>query len=134
MRSCNSGGKRGGESSRLNALINQVTNPTTKGDFMLRLEVIAEVGQPTYKTVAKITDWDNYGKSRTYFKVDAYRDSDGRLHHTNEYGYYDNKAKKYVATNKYNDMEDSKIFTMSGSSMPDDKLRNALKNIIKKKG
>lgn len=90
----NSGGKR--VNNKVNKLVNRVTNPTTKDDFIARLKVIGEVGEPSYKTVVKTTDWNNYGKSRTYLKIDAYRESDGKYHHSMDYGYYDNNTKSYV--------------------------------------
>ena len=80
--------------------VDSVMNPTTKTEFVEKLEVLAEIGQAGYETVAKTTEWEKYGKSRTYLKVDAYRESDGRFHHSFDYGYFDNVSGSYVASTR----------------------------------
>ena len=112
--------------------ISRVKNPQTKEDYMLRLDVIAEVGEAGYSTVSSKRDWENYGKSRTYLKIDAYREQDGKYHHSRDYGYYDNVNKKYNPPRNVNNL-DGKIFTVSGAYMSDEQIETALKSIENKK-
>lgn len=123
-------GGRGGSSGGSGASYDRVMNPATKEDFTTRLKVIAAVGQPGYKANISISEWENYGKSRTYFKLNMNRESDGKLHHSQDYGYYDNKAKKYVQTHKYKGLTGT-LYDISGAPMSKSEVTSALKKIKK---
>ena len=61
-----------------------------------------------YEIVVK--DWNNYGKSRTYFSIIETRDN--RRHYKKfDYGYFDNQYEKYFPE-KYNDL--TKNYTLGG--------------------
>ena len=49
-----------------------------------------------YNYRIQTSDWEKYGKSRTYFKIIETRDNSKRRAEY-DYGYYDNKEEKYVA-------------------------------------
>lgn len=66
-----------------------------------------------YQYEISVNDWENYGKSRTYFAIIKKRDC-SKHYSKITYGFYDNKAKKYVA-DKYGDLTQN--FTVSGSRM-----------------
>lgn len=111
--------------------ISSIKSPQTKSDFIARLSVIAELGAPGYNTVASVSDWEKYGKSRTYFKISAYRESDGKYHHEIDFGYYDNVSKTYNPS-RSNSLEGS-VFSASGSKATDKEIAEALKKIKKRK-
>lgn len=119
-----------GASSGISAGYNRVTNPKTKDDYVDRLKVIAANGQPGYTVSVSTSNWENYGKSRTYLKLNMNRESDGRAHHSQDYGYYDNKAQKYVPS-KSHDLSSSNFYSASGSIMSNQEISAALKKIKK---
>lgn len=104
--------------------------PQTKDDFLLRLEAIAEMGQPGYDISVKTSDWENYGKSRTYLKLVIYKDTNGKRHHEMDFGYFDNKNNTYVSTtrNKLTGI----LFNASGSKASDDEINDAIRRIRKR--
>ena len=118
-----------GSSSGIGARYNSVMNPQTKDDFVSKLKVIGAHGQPGYNLSVSTSDWEGYGKSRTYFKIDAYREGDRKLHHSMDYGYYDNRSKKYVASKKYNDLSGNVVYSASGTSLSKADISAALKKI-----
>ena len=124
-------GGRGGSSGGSGASYDKVMNPVTKEDYTTRLKVIAAVGQPRYKTTVSISEWENYGKSRTYFKLNMYREGDGKLHHSQDYGYYDNKAQKYVQTHKYKGLSGKLIDASGNNVLSKSDVTSALKKIKK---
>lgn len=63
--------------ARLNAIIE---NEGTAGGYHYNIEE---------------RDWENYGKSRTYYSIVATRDH-SKYNAKVDYGYYDNQAEKYV--------------------------------------
>ena len=109
----------------------KILEPATKSDYVDKLEVIAEIGQPTYKVETSVRDWQNYGKDRTYLKIEAYRDSDGKYHHEQDYGYYDNIKNKYVPSQSHN--LDRELFTMSGSRPSEKQIDDAIREVKKKR-
>lgn len=110
--------------------LGRLNNPETKADFVFKLDVISEIESATYKYYAKETDWENYGKSRTYFKINAYRRSDGEFHHSKDYGYFDNKSGKYVP-NQYGDLS-WKTLNAGGNSVTEKEILEAIKRVKKK--
>ena len=67
-----------------------------KEQLISKMEKIAEIAKCDgwhYDVIAK--DWNNYGKSRTYFSIVETRDHS--THYKKyDFGYYDNVAEKYV--------------------------------------
>lgn len=108
--------------------INNIQNPITKDDYIARLKVIAEVGVGKYDLKISVREWENYGKNRTYFKINAFRKCDGKFHHDQDYGYFDNINNVYVSTNKYKKL-DGKVFDAAGMSIDEQKITEALKKI-----
>lgn len=77
-----------------------------------RLNTICSASQlpdTDYVRTAKSSDWVNYGKNRTYFKIVETR-TGSKHYKEKEYGYYDNIADEYVPGK--NDLRDN--FTFSG--------------------
>ena len=66
-----------------------------------------------YHYTVCISNWEKYGKSRTYFSIFETREN-SRHNKKISYGYYDNNSKKYVAE-KYNDL--TKNYSVSGKAM-----------------
>ncbi len=60
-----------------------------------------------------ISNWENYGKSRTYFAIFETREN-SKHNKKISYGYYDNQKLIYVPE-KYNNLE--KNFTVGGAMM-----------------
>lgn len=89
--------------SAAKAMITRIKEPTTKQDFIDKMNVMAELGnqQGVYNYKVKTTDWENYGKSRTYLKITETRASDGKPHGERDYGYFDNNSGKYVKSKAY---------------------------------
>ena len=48
-----------------------------------------------YHYRAEVNDWENYGKSRTYFAIIETRDNSKHYSKT-RYGYFDNQTEEYV--------------------------------------
>lgn len=61
-------------------------------------EIVAEENSHDngYHYEAMVKEWENYGKSRTYFSVIETRDN-SKHYKKISYGYFDNIAEKYVA-------------------------------------
>ena len=126
-------GGSGGFSGGVNADYNRVMNPKTIQDYSLKQDVIIEYGNnndATYEYVDASRDWENYGKSRTYFKINVFRRDDGKLHHSIDNGYYDNKANKMVDNAKYSNFTDDKLW-LRGSSLSEKDIKETLKSIRK---
>lgn len=136
MGSCSSGGKNNANlSNSSESLINQmyerVKNPKTREDYILALQVVSSVEDGRYRYEFDASDWNKYGKSRTYFSVDAYRKSDGKHHHMNDYGYFDNVSNTYVPsrTKSLDPGVSKSIYSTSGSALEEEAVRNILKKI-----
>lgn len=87
-----------------------------KQQLIRKLEAIAEEAgshDNGYHYEVSVRDWENYGKSRTYFAI--YETRDGSRHSKKaDYGYFDNQSGKYFPQ-KYGDL--TKDYTFSGASM-----------------
>ena len=69
----------------------------TKQEIIERLNKVCEASQNGRFTIeARVSDWENYGKSRTYFKL-VETSSVTKHYKELDYGYFDNKANVYVA-------------------------------------
>lgn len=77
-----------------------------------RLETIVNAsGNDVYDYEIIVSEWNNYGKSRTYFKIIETRNNS--KHHVERlYGYIDNESGEYVAGK--NDLTEN--FTFNGAS------------------
>lgn len=85
-----------------------------KEELAARLNTIIEKSTRDngYHYEAVIKDWENYGKSRTYYSIIETRD--GSKHYkVKKYGYYDNIKNEYVPE-KYGDLR--KDYTFGGMS------------------
>lgn len=100
-----SGGSKGGGGG-MQKQINAILSPMSREDYIERLKVIAEneYDNTSYNFEVSVRDWENYGKSRTYLKINAYRKGDDKFHHSVDYGYYDNKSNSYSSANKHKDL------------------------------
>lgn len=70
----------------------------TKQEIINRLNIIAEEANSYdngYHYEVIVRDWNNYGKSRTYFSIVETRDN-SKHYVKKDYGYYDNNADEYV--------------------------------------
>lgn len=73
------------------------TVETTKANVYNHLELICANSPDCYNYEIIAKDWENYGKSRTYYTIVC---TDGaRYHREAKYGYYDNIANVYVFSN-----------------------------------
>ncbi len=87
----------------------------TKIELIERLNTIATAiaTAPGYHYEVKVRDWENYGKSRTYFSIAETIDN-SKHYVVRDYGYYDNKADKYVAGK--NNLEGT-LYNFSGARL-----------------
>lgn len=85
----------------------------TKQQLIEKLETIIQksTSDNGYHYEIKINEWNNYGKSRTYFSIVETRDN-SKHYATKKYGYFDNITNKYFPE-KYGNIENN--FTFSGS-------------------
>lgn len=86
----------------------------SKDELIGRLNKIEEADKVGggFNRLAKITEWNNYGKSRTYLKMVETREG-SKHYNEKDYGYYDNTNNLYVP-GKF-DLESSKIYGFSGT-------------------
>lgn len=120
-------GGRGGGSSVSTGKASSILNPTTKQDYLNRLQFISDYGSAGYKSSVSTSEWENYGKSRTYMKINFYRESDGRLHHSIDYGYYDNKANSYVKSSKSPKTLSGNLYSAGGDKLTEKEVKQFLK-------
>lgn len=87
-----------------------------KAQLISKLEALAvEAGSHDngYCYKVSIRNWENCGKSRTYFAIFETRNN-SRHNKKISYGYYDNQSEKYVPE-KYGDL--TKNYAVSGATM-----------------
>lgn len=82
-------------------------------DALLEKETEANSHNNGYAYEAVVSDWEKYGKSRTYFSIIETR-KNSRHYKKISYGFFDNVTGTYMAE-KYNDLK--KNFTVSGARM-----------------
>lgn len=71
---------------------------STKEQLINKLEAIVEEKNSYdngFHYEAVVSDWENYGKSRTYFSIIETRDNSKHYSKT-RYGYFDNQTEEYV--------------------------------------
>ena len=87
----------------------------TKQEIIERLNKVCEASQNAWFTIeARITDWENYGKSRTYFKL--VETSNVTKHYKAlDFGYFDNKKGVYVAGKR--NLEAETVYDFGGNSI-----------------
>lgn len=88
----------------------------TKENLIKRLQIIVN-NSTTYNYCEfeiRQSDWEKYGRNRTYFKIIEKSTDTAKSKHYKEksYGYYDNIANEYIPEKYGNAMND---FTFSGS-------------------
>jgi nucleoid-associated protein YejK len=116
--------------------MSRIGEPTGKQDFIDKLDVMVEASNVINQGVSEyrlsMSDWENYGKSRTYFKV--YESRNGKSRKVSDYGYYDNGAQKYVSPpKKGHDLTSEYVFSISGSELDNTQIANAAREVIKKR-
>ncbi len=87
---------------KMNFSISEALKKVWKGEkdkkkIIEKLEKIADEKEGNgwhYEVV--VSEWNNYGKSRTYFEIEETRDHSKHLT-IMKYGYYDNASSEYVA-------------------------------------
>jgi hypothetical protein len=129
-------GKASGNEKQVNSIMSRIGEPTGKQDFIDKLDVMVEASNVINQGVSEyrlsMSDWENYGKSRTYFKV--YESRNGKSRSVSDYGYYDNGAQKYVPPpKKGHDLTSEYVFSISGSELNDTQIANAAREVIKKR-
>ncbi len=65
-----------------------------------------------YAREARITEWNNYGKSRTYFKL-VETCNTSKHYKEKDFGYFDNINNVYVPRKE--NLESNRIYGMSGT-------------------
>ena len=67
-----------------------------KEQLIKKLEfLVNEAASENWHYNVVVRDWENYGKSRTYFKIVKTREN-SRHYSEYDFGYYDNQTEKYV--------------------------------------
>lgn len=89
-----------------------------KTELIYRLNLIIEksTSDNGYTYRAKIREWKNYGKDRTYFSITAARTYDGRIMKEKSYGYLDNETGEYHPE-RLGDLR--KNYTFGGMNFPE---------------
>ena len=106
-------------SSGLKKAWEEAKNPVIKSEKEILIDRLNEKAAEanshnnSYHYNVYISNWENYGKSRTYFSIYETR-ANSRHSKKISYGYYDNQAEKYIPE-KYNDL--TKNYTVSGMAM-----------------
>ena len=109
----------------------RISNPSTKQDFLDRANFIAEVSENSaYNYDVSVSEWQNYGKDRTYIKLNQYNSSDGSLRQAIDMGYYDNVKNEYVkGRTKNSDSMQGNLWNLQGSQKyTDSDIAEFLKN------
>lgn len=87
----------------------------TKQEIIERLNKVCEASQNARFTIeARITDWENYGKSRTYFKL-VETSSETKHYKALDFGCFDNKKGVYVSGQR--DLEAETVYDFGGNSI-----------------
>ena len=87
----------------------------TKQEIIERLNKVCEASQNDRFTIeARITEWENYGKNRTYFKM-VETSSVTKHYQAIDFGYFDNKKGVYVAGQR--DLEAETVYDFGGNNI-----------------
>lgn len=129
------GSKTSGNEKQVNSMISRIGEPTGKQDFIDKLDIMVEASnanQDASEYRLSTSEWENYGKSRTYFKV--YESRNGRSRSVSDYGYYDNIAQKYVSPKaRGNNLTSGNVYSIRGSKLDNTQIANAAREVIKKR-
>lgn len=90
----------------------------TKAELIKRLEKLvaaSQSGDETFHTEIKINEWENYGKSRTYFSIVRTREN-SRHYEKMDCGYFDNQTETYVA-GKARDLSEDSVYDFGGNNL-----------------
>lgn len=87
----------------------------TKQEIIERLNKVCEASQNGRFTIeARVCDWENYGKSRTYFKL--VETSSATKHYSAlDFGYFDNKKGVYLAGQR--NLEAETVYDFGGNNI-----------------
>ena len=87
----------------------------TKQEIIERLNKVCEASQNgRFKVEARVSDWENYGRSRTYLKL--VETSDVTKHYKElDCGYFDNQKGVYVAGRR--NLEAEKVYDFGGNNI-----------------
>lgn len=87
----------------------------TKQEIIEMLNKVCEASQNERFTIeARVCDWENYGKSRSYLKL--VETSDVTKHYKAlDFGYFDNKKGVYVAGQR--DLEAETVYDFGGNNV-----------------
>ena len=129
------GGRISANSKQVQDTVARIKSPSTKQDFIDKMEVMVELSksQDTYTYSIRTSEWENYGKSRTYLKIAETRASDGKPHGERDYGYYDNKTNTYVKPKSSNNLNGREFYSISGGTVSDDDLAAATAAVLKRR-
>ena len=129
------GGGISANSKQVQDTVARIKSPSTKQDFIDKMEVMVELSksQDTYTYSIRTSEWENYGKSRTYLKIAETRASDGKPHGERDYGYYDNKTNTYVKPKSSNNLNGREFYSISGDTVSDDNLAAATAAVLKRR-
>ncbi|MEY8396203.1 hypothetical protein AALB64_15535 [Lachnospiraceae bacterium 45-P1] len=81
-----------------------------KEQLIAKMELLTSLANKAYDYKISVSDWENYGKSRTYFKIYETR-KNSRHNVIYDCGYYDNQKDVYVPGKK----DLTKNYTLSGA-------------------
>ena len=95
----------------------RISNPSSRQDYIDRAELIGQISENvSYKYDVSVSEWQNYGKDRTYIKLNQYNSSDGTLRQSIDMGYFDNAKNEYVkGRTKNSDSMQGNIWNLQGS-------------------
>lgn len=112
-----SSGMNGGGNGAIQAKAAGIAHPNSREDYINRAEFIAEVsGNAKYNYDVSVSDWQNYGKDRTYIKLNQ-KYSDGTVKQSIDMGYYDNNKGEYVKGRTKNaDLGEQNVWDFQGST------------------
>ena len=87
----------------------------TKQEIIERLNKVCEQSQNgRFNVIVSVRDWENYGKSRTYFKL--IETSNTTKHYKAlDFGYFDNTNGKYVAGHR--DLAAERVYDFGGNNV-----------------
>ena len=109
------GGAEGGADYSVQA--RKISNPSSRQDYIDRAEFIGQISENvSYKYDVSVSEWQNYGKDRTYIKLNRYYSSDGTLRQSIDMGYFDNAKNEYVkGRTKNSDSMQGNLWNLQGS-------------------
>lgn len=87
----------------------------TKQEIIERLNKVCEASQnDRFAIEVRVSDWENYGKSRTYFNL-VETSSVTKHYKALDFGYFDNKKGVYLAGQR--DLEAETVYDFGGNNV-----------------